>query len=46
MEFRFSGVKSGSREEEVEVTRADGQQVDVQLDRDFAVVSSSGFDKK
>ena len=27
---------------EVEVTRADGSQVDVQLDRDFRVVSSDG----
>jgi uncharacterized membrane protein YkoI len=27
---------------EVEITRADGSQVDVQLDRDFRVVSSEG----
>ena len=31
---------------EVEVTRADGSAVDVQLDRDFAVVSSQPDDKK
>ena len=30
---------------EVEVTRPDGSQVDVQLDRDFAVVSSSADDE-
>ena len=31
---------------EVEVTRADGSQVDVQLDRDFNVVSASGDDER
>jgi len=31
---------------EVEVTRADGSEVDVQLDRDFAVVSRKADDKK
>lgn len=31
---------------EVEVTRADGSEVDVQLDRGFAVVSSKPDDKK
>ena len=31
---------------EVEVTRPDGSQVDVQLDRDFNVVSSSSDDER
>jgi uncharacterized membrane protein YkoI len=31
---------------EVEVTRPDGSQVDVQLDRDFNVVSSSADDER
>jgi uncharacterized membrane protein YkoI len=31
---------------EVEVTRADGSQVDVQLDRDFEVVGSEGDDDR
>jgi hypothetical protein len=31
---------------EVEVTRSDGSQVDVQLDRDFQVVGSEGDNDK
>ena len=39
---RVTGTETGDEESlyEVEVTRADGTQVDVQLDRDFNVVSS------
>ena len=40
---RVTGTEVGDEESyyEVEVTRADGSQVDVQLDRDFGVVSSA-----
>jgi uncharacterized membrane protein YkoI len=40
---RVTGTEVGDEESyyEVEVTRADGSQVDVQLDRDFKVVSSA-----
>ena len=40
---RVTGTEVGDEESyyEVEVTRADGSQVDVQLDRDFHVVSSA-----
>jgi uncharacterized membrane protein YkoI len=40
---RVTGTEVGDEESyyEVEVTRADGSQVDVQLDRDFNVVSSA-----
>jgi uncharacterized membrane protein YkoI len=40
---RVTGTEAGDEESyyEVEVTRADGSQVDVQLDRDFNVVSST-----
>ena len=39
---RVTGTEVGDEESyyEVEVTRADGSQVDVQLDRDFNVVTS------
>ena len=41
---RVTGTEAGDEESyyEVEVTRADGSQVDVQLDRRFRVVSSEG----
>ena len=41
---RVTGTEVGDEESyyEVEVTRADGSQVDVQLDRDFNVVTSKG----
>ena len=41
---RVTETEAGDEESyyEVEVTRADGSQVDVQLDRDFRVVSSEG----
>jgi len=41
---RVTETETGDEESyyEVEVTRPDGSQVDVQLDRDFNVVSSSG----
>jgi uncharacterized membrane protein YkoI len=40
---RVTETETGDEESsyEVEVTRADGSQVDIQLDRDFNVVSSS-----
>ena len=40
---RVTGTEAGDEESyyEVEVTRPDGSQVDVQLDRDFHVVSSA-----
>ena len=40
---RVTGTEVGDEESyyEVEVTRADGSQIDVQLDRDFGVVSSA-----
>ena len=40
---RVTGTEVGDEESyyEVEVTRSDGSQVDVQLDRDFHVVSSA-----
>jgi uncharacterized membrane protein YkoI len=40
---RVTGTEAGDEESyyEVEVTRPDGSQVDVQLDRDFRVVSSA-----
>ena len=40
---RVTGTEVGDEESlyEVEVTRPDGSQVDVQLDRDFRVVSSA-----
>ena len=40
---RVTGTEVGDEESyyEVEVTRADGSQVDVQLDRDFNLVSSA-----
>ncbi len=43
---RVSGTEVGDEESyyEVEVTRDDGTQVDVQLDEDFAVVSSEDED--
>jgi uncharacterized membrane protein YkoI len=45
---RVTGTEAGDEESyyEVEVTRADGSQVDVQLDRDFDVVSSETDDEK
>ena len=45
---RVTGTEAGDEESyyEVEVTRADGSQVDVQLDRDFNVVSASGDDER
>jgi uncharacterized membrane protein YkoI len=44
---RVTGTEVGDEESyyEVEVTREDGSQVDVQLDRDFNVVSSSGDER-
>jgi uncharacterized membrane protein YkoI len=44
---RVTETEAGDEESyyEVEVTRADGSQVDVQLDRDFNVVSSSADDR-
>jgi uncharacterized membrane protein YkoI len=43
---RVSETETGDEESyyEVEVTREDGSQVDVQLDRDFQVVGSEGDD--
>ena len=44
---RVTGTEAGDEESyyEVEVTRPDGSQVDVQLDRDFRVVSSATDDE-
>jgi uncharacterized membrane protein YkoI len=44
---RVTGTEVGDEESyyEVEVTRPDGSQVDVQLDRDFHVVSSATDDE-
>jgi uncharacterized membrane protein YkoI len=44
---RVSDTEVGDEESmyEVEVTRADGSQVDVQLDENFTVVSSEGDDE-
>jgi uncharacterized membrane protein YkoI len=44
---RVTGTEVGDEESyyEVEVTREDGTQVDVQLDRDFNVVSSATDDE-
>jgi uncharacterized membrane protein YkoI len=44
---RVTATEAGDEESfyEVEVTRADGSQVDVQLDRDFRVVSSATDDE-
>jgi uncharacterized membrane protein YkoI len=44
---RVTGTEVGDEESyyEVEVTREDGTQVDVQLDRDFHVVSSATDDE-
>lgn len=43
---RVTGTEVGDEESyyEVEVTRADGSEVDVQLDRDFAVVGDEADD--
>jgi uncharacterized membrane protein YkoI len=43
---RVTDTETGDEESfyEVEVTRGDGSQVDVQLDRDFQVVGSEGDD--
>ena len=43
---RVTETETGDEESfyEVEVTRGDGRQVDVQLDRDFQVVGSAGDD--
>jgi uncharacterized membrane protein YkoI len=43
---RVTETETGDEESwyEVEVTRGDGSQVDVQLDRDFSVVGSEGDD--
>jgi uncharacterized membrane protein YkoI len=45
---RVTETETGDEESyyEVEVTRADGSQVDVQLDRDFQVVGSEGDDDR
>jgi uncharacterized membrane protein YkoI len=45
---RVTETETGDEESfyEVEVTRADGSQVDVQLDRDFKVVGSEGDDDR
>jgi uncharacterized membrane protein YkoI len=45
---RVTGTEVGDEESlyEVEVTRADGSQVDVQLDRNFEVVGSEGDDDR
>ena len=45
---RVTETEAGDEESyyEVEVTRADGSQVDVQLDRDFRVVGSEGDDDR
>jgi uncharacterized membrane protein YkoI len=45
---RVTETETGDEESyyEVEVTRADGSQVDVQLDRDFNVVSSTTDDER
>jgi hypothetical protein len=45
---RVTETETGDDESyyEVEVTRADGSQVDVQLDRDFDVVGSEGDDDR
>jgi uncharacterized membrane protein YkoI len=44
---RVTGTEVGDEESfyEVEITLADGTQLDVQLDRDFAVVGSQGDDE-
>ena len=44
---RVTETETGDEESfyEVEVTRDDGSQVDVQLDRDFQVVGSEGDDR-
>ena len=44
---RVTGTEAGDEESyyEVEVTRPDGSQVDVQLDREFRVVSSATDDE-
>ena len=45
---RVTETEAGDEESyfEVEVTRGDGSQVDVQLDRDFQVVGSEGDDDR
>ena len=45
---RVTETETGDEESyyEVEVTRGDGSQVDVQLDRDFQVVGSEGDDDR
>jgi uncharacterized membrane protein YkoI len=45
---RVTDTETGDEESyyEVEVTRGDGSQVDVQLDRDFQVVGSEGDDDR
>jgi uncharacterized membrane protein YkoI len=45
---RVTETETGDEESfyEVEVTRADGSQVDVQLDRDFQVVGAEGDDDR
>jgi uncharacterized membrane protein YkoI len=45
---RVTETETGDEESwyEVEVTRGDGSQVDVQLDRDFHVVGSEGDDER
>jgi hypothetical protein len=45
---RVTETEAGDEESyyEVEVTRADGSQVDVQLDRDFRVVGAEGGDDR
>jgi hypothetical protein len=45
---RVTGTEVGDEEGdyEVEVTRADGSQVDVHLDKDFNVLSSAGDDDR
>jgi hypothetical protein len=45
---RVTETETGDEESryEVEVTRGDGSQVDVQLDRDFRVVGSEGDDDR
>jgi uncharacterized membrane protein YkoI len=45
---RVTETETGDEESfyEVEVTRGDGSQVDVQLDRDFKVVGSEGDDDR
>jgi uncharacterized membrane protein YkoI len=45
---RVTETEAGDEESyyEVEVTRGDGSQVDVQLDRDFRVVGSEGDDDR